>query len=54
MPTRFARVEVMPPTAAPGLHLVVRLGGELAAELTGLDGPTAVAVIEVMLGERSR
>jgi hypothetical protein len=51
---RFARVEVMPQTAAPGLHLVVRIGGELTAELRGLDAPSAAAVIEAMIRERSR
>ena len=54
VPRGFARVEVMPATAATGLTLVVRRGTELTAELTGLDGPTAVAVIEAMLRERSR
>jgi hypothetical protein len=47
-------VEVLPPAAVTGLQVVVRSGRELSAEVTGLDGPTALAVIAVMLRERSR
>jgi hypothetical protein len=49
-------VEVLPPVppvAATGLHVVVRTGGELTAELTGLDAPIAVAVLEALLRARA-
>lgn len=51
---QFARVEVLPPAAATGFHLVLRLGGARTAEVTGLDGPTAVAVLEALLRAPSR
>lgn len=53
VPARVARVEVLPPTSASGLHLVVRIGAELTAKLRGLDA-SAAAVIAAMIRERSR
>ena len=54
LPAGLARVEVLSLGGATGLSLIVRTGGERTAELTGLDGPTAVAVVEAVLRERSR
>ncbi|MEP7346606.1 MAG: hypothetical protein ABI877_15150 [Gemmatimonadaceae bacterium] len=51
----FARVEVVPsPPAVSGLTMVVRGPAGLAAELTGLDAPTAVRVLRAVFGTPAR
>lgn len=44
----FARVELVAPPLAPALTLVVRRGGELAAEVTGLDAATLTVLLPAL------
>lgn len=53
-PPTFARVEVVPPSAGPGLTLLVRGPAGLQAEVTGLDAATVVTVLRVVLRPGTR
>ena len=53
-PPPFARVEVVPPPARPGLTLVVRSPAGREAEVTGLDAATVVTLLQVVLRAGAR
>ena len=53
-PPPFARVEVVPPPARPGITLVVRGPAGREAEVTGLDAATVVTLLRVVLRAGAR
>ena len=53
-PPPFARVEVVPTPARPGLTLVVRGPAGREAEVTGLDAATVVTLLQVVLRAGAR